>query len=200
MKTSFTVLFLLLSFFSSNVFSESLTSVSPEILQEYRNLTLQIRTSAEFKVPMIGSDQSYSYELNFADPVYKEPMVGVFSLGGDPAKFYRSFFDRIMLKDGSYALINGEEIPLTCIFVNGQDNRNSGNTDPRFPQFIMKVYLVANDYSCVGPLNPGFPTNGGKEEAWDTFLYFEVRDPTIMLPVETKIRYRWNEFHSVLVK
>jgi hypothetical protein len=200
MKTSIRFFLFLLIILSTNAFSATANNIDPEVVKYYRDLTLRIRSSAEFKVPMIGSDQTYSYELKFADPVYKDPMVGDLVLGNDPTKFYRSFFDRIMLKDGSYALINGEQIPLTCIFINGQDNRNSGNTDPRFPQFIMKVYLVANDFSCVGPINPGFPSNGGKEEAWDTYLYFEVRDPTIMLPVEAKIRYRWNEFHSVLVK
>ena len=200
MKSNYRIFLFLLIIFSSNTYSETLPGVSPEILQFYRNLTLQVRNSAEFKVPMIESDQTYSYELEFADPVYKEPMVGEFSLENDTKKFYRNFWDRIMLKDGSHAKINGEEIPLTCIFISGQDNRYSGNVDPRFPQFIMKVYLVANDYSCVGPINPGFPTSGGKEEAWDTYLYYEIKDPTIMLPVESKIRYRWNEFHSVLVK
>ena len=200
MKSSYGYFLFLLIIFSSNAYSETVPTVGQEVLQFYRNLTLQIRDTAEFKVPMIGSDQSYSYELEFAEPVYKEPIVGEFSLGNDAKKFYRQFWDRIMLKDGSHAMINGEEIPLTCIFISGQDNRYSGNADPRFPQFIMKVYLVANDYSCVGPLNPGFPTAGGKEEAWDTYLYYEVKDPTIMLPVEAKIRYRWNEFHSVLVK
>lgn len=184
----------------SNVYSQTASNVNQKELQLYRDLTLKIRNSAEFKVPMIGLDQTYSYQLEFADPIYKTPIVGDLPLSNEPTKFYRQFWDRVMLKDGSHALINGEEIPLTCIFISGQDNRNSGNTDPRFPQFIMKVYLVANDYSCVGPINPGFPTTGGKEEAWDTYLYFEIKDPTIMLPVESKIRYRWNEFHSVLVK
>ena len=64
----------------------------------------------------------------------------------------------------------------------------------------MRVYLVANDYSCTGPINPGWPDNGGKEETWDTYVYFEIRDPTIMLPVEAHLRYRWNEYKSVLVK
>lgn len=200
MKLSYRILLFLLVIISSNVYSNVTTNITQEELQFYRDLTFKIRSSAEFKVPMIGSDQSYSYQLEFADPVYKTPVIGDFTLGNEPSKFYRQFWDRVMLKDGSYAMINGEEIPLTCIFIIGQDNRNSGNTDPRFPQFIMKVYLVANDYSCVGPINPGFPTTGGKEEAWDTYLYFEIKDPTIMLPVESKIRYRWNEFHSVLVK
>lgn len=200
MKTKFQIVLFLVIALCTKVYSQATDNLNPEVLKFYRELTLNIRNSAEFQVPMIGSDQSYSYQLEFADPVYKEPIMGDTTFGNDPSKFYRSFWDRIMLKDGSFALINGEEIPLTCVFVSGQDNRFSGNTDPRFPEFIMKVYLVANDYSCVGPINPGFPANGGKLEAWDTYLYFEVRDPTIMLPVETKIRYRGNEFHSVLVK
>lgn len=166
----------------------------------YRELSLTLRKSAQFKVPLLNQDQIYDYQLEFGDPVYLEPIINDTVLINNPAKFYRSFWDRIFLKDGSRIILNGEEIPLTCVFISGQDNRFSGNTDPRFPQFIMRVYLVANDFSCVGPINPGWPSNGGKEETWDTYIYYEIKDPTIMLPIEAKIRYRWNEFHSVLVR
>lgn len=166
----------------------------------YRDLTLNIRTEATFKVPMIGNEQQFDYKMEFGAPIYAEPIIQDTPMVRDPKKFYRSYWDRIALNDGSRIYLNGQEIPLTCIFVWGQDNRFSGLEDPRFPQFIMKVYLVANDYTCTGPLNPGFPQNGGKQEAWDTYLYFEIKDPTIMLPVEAKIRYRWNEFNAILVR
>ncbi len=170
--------------------------------QFFRDLTLRIRPAATFKVPMpSGADMVYDYKLEFGEPVYDKPLMGDTHYHGeqDP-KFYRDFFDRILLKEGSYVHIGGEKLPLTCIFVSGMDNRFSGNDSPLFPQFIMKVYLVANDFSCTGPLTPGWPDNGGKSEAWDTYVFFEVLDPTIMLPVESLIRYRWNEFKSILVK
>lgn len=173
---------------------------SVEDVKYYRDLTLNVRPTATFKVPMIGSEQIFSYNFELASPIYPEPIISDSSMGQGEKKVFRSFWDRIFFSDNSHVEINGEKLPLTCVFIDGQDNRFSGNTDPRFPQFIMKVYLVANDYTCTGPLNPGFPHNGGKPEMWDTYIYFEIRDPTIMLPVEAKIRYRWNEFHAVLVR
>ena len=122
----------------------------------YRDLTLKVRPAATFKVPMIGSEQIFNYQFELAQPIYPEPIISDGRVGLDPTKFYRRFWDRIFLKDGSHVVINGEEIPLTCIFINGQDNRYAGRTDPRFPQFIMKVYLVANDYTFTLPFNPNF--------------------------------------------
>ncbi len=170
--------------------------------QFFRDLTLRIRSEATFKVPMpSGADMVYDYKLEFGEPVYDKPLMGDTHYRGDnDPTFSRDFFDRILLKEGSYVKIGGEKLPLTCVFVSGLDNRFSVESSPLFPQLIMKVYLVANDFSCTGPLTPGWPDNGGKSEAWDTYVFFEVRDPTIMLPVEAVIRYRWNEFKSVLVK
>jgi len=166
----------------------------------YRQLTLSLRTQALFKVPQLNQDQFYDYFIEVGEPIYAEPIVSDMPLMEQPDKFFRTFWDRIFLKDGSKVMLNGEEIPLTCIFVSGQDNRFAGPIDPRIPEFIMRVYLVANDYSCTGPINPGWPGNGGKKEMWDTYVYYEIKDPTIMLPIEAKIRYRWNEFHSILVR
>ncbi len=94
--------------------------------------------------------------------------------------------------------IGERKLPLTCVFIHGQDHRFSGKDDPLFPDLLLKVYLVANDFSCTGPLNPGWPSNGGKMETWHTYLYYEVRDPTIMLPVEIKLRDFWNEYSAIL--
>lgn len=185
---------------SCTILAQAFASPTPEDLLYYRNLTLSLRTDAVFKVPQINQDQLYDYSLAIGSPIYAQPMVSDVSVIDQPDKFMRSFWDRIFLKDGSKVVINGEEIPLTCIFVSGQDNRYAGEPNPLIPQFIMRVYLVANDFSCVGPINPGWPDNGGKKETWDTYVYYEVRDPTIMLPVEAKLRYRWNEFHSILVR
>lgn len=179
--------------------------VTEKDYQEYRSFTNRIRKKATFKIPMPGGgDQIYKYELELGEPIYDKPKVGEYptddALNGGRKLVYRSFWDRIWLKDGSYALIGGEKVPLTCIFVSAQDNRMSGTPNPRFPEFIMRIYLVANDYTCTGPLNPSWPSNGGKKEMWDTYIHYEVRDPTIMLPTEPKIRYRWNEWLAVWVE
>ena len=191
---------LLLALLSLLFQSSSWANPTPEDLKYYRQLTMSLRTQAQFKVPQLNQDQFYDYSVELGDPIYTEPMISDLPLMDQPDKFFRNFWDRIFLKDGSKVLINGEEIPLTCIYVSGQDNRYAGNIDPRLPEFIMRVYLVANDYSCVGPINPGWPGNGGKKEMWDTYVYYEIKDPTIMLPVEAKVRYRWNEYRSILVK
>lgn len=171
-------------------------------VQFYRDLTLKLRTEATFKIPMPSNgDMVYDYKLEFGDPIYEKPLITDIHLNiDDKEHFSRSFFDRIWLKDGSYMTVGGEQVPLTCVFVNGQDNRFSGNNSPTIPQFIMRVYIVANDYTCKGPIRPGWPQTGGKKENWDTYAHYEIRDPTIMLPVETGLRYRWNEFVSILVK
>ncbi len=189
-------LFRIVSF--SILISSAWGNPTQEDLEYYRRLTLDLRSSGEFKVSLMNEDKFFSYYFELGEPIYENPVISDSPLLDRPENFFRKFWDRISLKDGSKITLNGEDIPLTCIFINGQDNRYSGSTDPRFPQFIMKVYLVANDYSCTGPLNPGWPNNGGRKENWDTYIYYEVRDPTIMLPVESKIRFRWNEFQSVL--
>lgn len=181
--------------FSVDVFGKP----TPGDLKFYRNLTLQVRPEAEFKIPMPGgNDMFYDYKLEFGEPIYPQPVTveAHFDNGGT----YTLFFDRIWLKDGSYVTLSGEQIPLTCIFIKGQDNRDSGNNSPLFPEIILKVYIVANDFTCQGPIRPGWPKNGGKEENWDTYIRYEIHDPTIMLPVDTGIRYRWNEYSSVLIK
>lgn len=179
----------------------ALAEPKPEEIKYYRELTLKIRTSGEFKIPILLSQNSnFSYKLELGDFIYKAPIVSDTDSSLGEGLFYRNFWDRVFLKDGSSITLNGEEIPLTCIFVSGQDNRFSGNMTPLFPQFFLKIYLVANDYTCTGPLNPNWPSSGTKKENWDTYLYYEVRDPTIMLPTEIKLRYRWNELHPILVK
>jgi hypothetical protein len=166
---------------------------------EYRALTLKIRPKGRFKVPMVGTSPEFNYAMNFGAPLFEKPIVNDFVLS-DPKYFFRNFYDKVFLEDGSYLKVNGEEIPLTCVFVKGQDNRYSGKSGPQFPEILLKIYLVANDFTCTGPINPGWPENGGKKETWDTYLYYEVRDPTIMLPTEITLRYRWNESHAILVE
>ncbi len=169
----------------------------PEI---YRDLTMKIRDKGIFRVYMPdGRHQEVNYEFKFGEPVYVEPKISDVHLDPRKPEVMRSFWDRIMLQDGSFFEIGGERLPLTCIFVSGQDNRLSGSDSPLVPDFIMRIYLVANDFACQGPIRPGWPSTGGRKENWDTYLHYEVRDPTIMLPSDALIRYRWNEFSAVLI-
>lgn len=165
----------------------------------YRDLTYKIRSKVEFEIPFPGLKSTVNYFLTWDTPAYEIPMIGRFHYDND-THFYTTFYDRIFTKSGSYIEINGEKLPLTCVFVDGLDNRFAGgDPTPLLPNLVLKIYLVANDFSCQGPIKPGWPDTGGKEENWDTYIYYEISDPTIMLPTEAKIRYRWNETHMVLV-
>lgn len=167
--------------------------------QFYRDFTLKVRPKGTFKVPMPSNgDLFFNYEFKLSTPLWAMPMMYDFSWDVDKKKFYRHFWDKFFFQDGSFLEVGGEKVPLTCVFLNGQDNRFSKES-PLIPDFVMKIYLVANDFTCTGPINPGWPGNGGKKETWDTYVYYEIRDPTIMLPTEVKIRYRWVEFPAVVV-
>lgn len=166
----------------------------------YRDFTLKLRAKSSFRVPMPSNgDMSFVYELKLGSPIFAKPVTFDFPLDPDTGKFYRHFWDKVFVQDSSYLLVGNEQVPLTCIFVTGQDNRFSGKNTPLIPDYVFKVYLVANDYSCTGPINPAWPNDGGKRETWDTYVYFEVRDPTVMLPTDIKIRYRSIEFPAVLI-
>jgi hypothetical protein len=168
----------------------------------YRELSNKVRQYVEFNVPIPSLKFDFSYKLEFGTPIYFEPKISDVSISSAPTinnAFYRSFWDRIFATDNSYIDIGGERLPLTCIFIHGQDNRYNGKKLPILPDIILRVYLVANDYSCQGPIRPGWPESGGRREAWDTYVYYEIRDLTIMLPVDAKIRFRWAEFPAILI-
>jgi hypothetical protein len=177
---------------------------TPQEKMFYREMVLKIRPEAEFKVPMpANGDLHFNYKFELAEPKWKEPITAEMSTTDDTTKrgkFIRYFWEKVFLKEGSYIEVGGERIALTCINVEGQDNRFSGRAGPLLPEFIMKFKIVANDWTCTGPLNPGWPGNGGRKESWDTYIQYSVKDPTIMLPVEADLRYRWNEFGAILVK
>ena len=194
-----------LALISSSYFSSALAgSITPPDASFYREFTKKIRAMGDFKVPVPGNtDFSFHYELAESQPLlptFKDPLVSDLAAVPPVATgIYRNFWDKMLLKDGSYIQLGTEKIPLTCIFISGQDNRFLTGKGPLFPDFFLKVYLVANDYACTGPINPGWPGNGGKKELWDTYIYFEVRDPTIMLPTEIHLRYRWAEYPAFLM-
>lgn len=195
--TKFLTLSILSITISAGAASAPVSKPGPEF---YRALTEKIRPDGEYRIFMPdGRHQDIKYHFKFGAPVYREPMIN--DLQWDPPRkdVLRSFWDRILFEDESYLEVGGERLPLTCVFIQGQDNRFSGQSGPVLPQIILKVFLVANDYACQGPVRPGWPSTGGRREAWDTYLHYEIHDPTIMLPQDVKLRYRWNEFDAVLI-
>jgi hypothetical protein len=167
----------------------------------YRDLTLSLRKSANFEIPIPGSSSgSMSYQFEWGVPLYAAPPTADFPLEPGSSSSFRRFWDRLLVTDGSVLRIGGETVPLTCVFVDGQDNRSSGIDSPLLPDFVLRIYLVANDFSCTGPVNPLWPQASSRRETWDTYLYYEIRDTTIMVPTEARIRYRWAEFPAVFVQ
>lgn len=169
--------------------------------QYYRDLTMRIRKSGVFQYPSVdGKGTQISYQMEVGEPSYAEPKLSDASFDiMDLRKIWRLFWDRVYLKDGSYMQIGEDKIPLTCIWVSGWDNRANGNQTPLVPKVVMRVMLVANDYTCQGPVRPGWPETGGKKDAWDTYLHFEVKDPTIMLPQDASVRFRGGSFSLILI-
>lgn len=192
------ILIFALAVFSSVSWGHSKHTPNPE---EYRALTLKIRTDGHFRIYMPnGQHQDVKYHLKFASPLWEKPIVSDFPHSSEKQhSFTRSFYDKVFLDDESYLEVGGEQVPLTCVYVNGQDNRFANIDSPLFPEFIMKIFIIANDYSCQGPIRKGWPSTGGKKEAWDTYLHYEVKDPTIMLPQDAVVRYRWNESNAILI-
>lgn len=191
------LLIAVVSFTPRSLHSEEgpLPSGTPE---SYREFIQRIRPFSGFlaDIPIEGGFL-VNYSFEWGEPEKEAPTLSDIYLSPTSPYFYRTFIDRIFLKDGSTLKIGKESVPLTCLFIFGQDNRFSGKTSPLIPDFLLRVYLVANDFSCTGPLNPAWPAATARKENWNTYLYYEVRDPTIMLPVESRIRYRWNEFNLV---
>jgi hypothetical protein len=170
------------------------TKPKAESAQFYRDLILRVRTEGEFRIPMADrGDQFFRYKMEIDTPKWTLPVVSEDTLVG-----VIDFWDKIMLKDGSFIVLNGEEIPLTCIHVKGRDLGKSGI--PTVPRFIITFFFVANDWTCTGPMNPDYPKFSPRKDAWDTYLHYDVRDETIMLPSEVGLRYHWNEFDAQLVR
>ena len=179
------------------LFSESLWAQKNE--NDYRTLSKNIRPSVQMQMTMPNGELfKFSYDLKMTDTLFPNPLLSSIRLGSSENEYSISFWDKIMTSDDSSLNIGNEKLPITCIFVHGQDNRKISDLSPLFPQFIMNVYVVVGDYTCAGPLNPGWPQNGGKKELWDTYVHYVIKDPTIMLPTEIKLRLRWNEYNALL--
>lgn len=160
--------------------------------KHYRDLIMRVRSEGAFKIPMPDrGDLNFKYKMQLDKPKWDLPIVTPYD------GLFIQFWDKIFLKEGSYMELNGEQIPITCIHVSGRDLGKSEN--PQIPQYIITFFFIANDWTCTGPINPNYPRYSPRKEAWDTYLHYDVKDPTIMLPTEAGLRYRWNEYEAVLV-
>ncbi len=162
--------------------------------QAYRNYVLALPAAMNFSAITPLGTAEVSYSLKWEAPLIALPAMSAYpSLGGDPNKNFIEFFDRIALTPDSVIKIGELTLPLTCIWVHGQDNREVDDQNPLIPKQVYRYILVANDFSCTGPINPGWPENGLKKEMWDTYIEILIKDLTIYRPAEATLRYRWNE-------
>lgn len=187
----------LLSIFTFIIGSQNVFAA--ETPQAYRNHVLSLPAAMSFSVISPLGPAEVTYSLKWDSPLMALPAMSAYpDLEGDPTKNYIEFFDRISLQPDSFIKIGELTIPLTCIWVHGQDNREVDNQDPLIPKQVYRYILVANDFSCTGPINPGWPGNGLKRETWDTNIELVIKDLTIYRPAEATLRYRWNESKMVI--
>lgn len=176
------------------------SKIKPDDLKLYSNFGSKVRSEATFIVPFPGTTPTEIKYFLEIDQRKGEVITSEYEMLENKGKII-FYWDRFFLKDSSYVEINGEKLPATCLVIKGQDNRQtkkSGN-DPLVPDHIIDIKIVVGEYTCTGPINPNFPISG-KKEMWDTYLHYRITDPTVMLPTDAGIRYRWNEFETVLVK
>lgn len=165
----------------------------------YRNQVLALPACMSFEAPTPLGSAKISYKFTWGDPAIAQPFVGVLPvLGSDVNGKYIEFYDRIYLAPDSVLNVNGKKIPLTCAWVHGQDNSEIDNNDPLVPKQLLRILLVANDFSCTGPVNPGWPGNGQRKETWDTYLDLMIKDLTIYRPADARLRYRWSESKMIV--
>ncbi len=186
------------AFFLFLVIGTGSNSFAVEPPQVYRNNVLALPATMNFSAISALGQADVSYSLNWGAPLISLPAISTYpALGGDPNKNFIEFFDRISLTPDSFIKIGELTLPLTCIWVHGQDNREVDEHNPLIPKQVYRYFLVANDFSCTGPINPGWPENGLKKQTWDTYIELLVKDLTIYRPAEAILRYRWNESKMV---
>jgi hypothetical protein len=146
----------------------------------------------------LGSTE-VNYNLKWDAPLLALPSISILpEMGGDPTQHYVEFYDRISSSMDSVLTVGNVALPLTCVWVHGQDNTERDDGDPLIPKYVLRMLLVANDFSCTGPINPGWPGNGQRKELWDTYVEILIKDFTLYKPAEAKLRYRWNESRMIV--
>lgn len=174
---------------------------SPTRATEYRELVSRARSGGTFQVTLPeGGGYQFSYRFEAGRPMAGAPLVADFPLSAVGPRAISVFWDRILASGDSYLRVGGEDIPLTCVYVEGQDNRRAETGTPTLPELVLRVYFVANDFSCTGPVNPLWPIFSSRRETWETYLTYEVRDPTIMLPVMPTLVLRDNRYRATWVE
>jgi hypothetical protein len=168
----------------------SFASENPDLVAEYRRDVLAIPAQMKFEVRSPLGSAEVSYQLTWDEPAALLPETSRFPSLSSPDAYFIEYYDRIFLAPGSQMNVGSRVLPLTCIWVHGQDNRPWITFDPLIPLKVMRILLVANDFACEGPFNPGWPGNGKPKETWDTYIEIQLKDLALYRPSHSSLRFR----------
>lgn len=170
--------------------------------QLYRDeLTSRIRLQQNFKMNVKVNEKSeFSYQIKLEKPVYDMPVFADIHNWGSDTAYFRGFWDLFQTTQDSVLKVGNELLPINCVFISAQDNRHiENNPIPLLSEYLMEVYLVVGTDMCTGgPFNPNNPLYGAEQIAWDTYVYYRIKAPTIMQPIDALLVYRKNQYHAVV--
>jgi len=171
----------------------AMNPATPPTAEFYRRLLLNMRREGNFQLHLPGqkvASVSYRLQWNVSRLTHSAP-----KFYGSPDAQVRNWSDHVWTAEGSTLTVENAErpLPIDCVFVQGQDNLGAYRRPAVIPRFVLKLFFVANDPECRGPINNDPTLYSVTPFLWDTFLQYEVRDTTVFLPLEPKLRYFRNE-------
>lgn len=171
----------------ATIFSLNLLAASPDRAHEYRQFSLKILNSSQFKVFLPGDIEiPFSYNFELANALSESPKVFEYPSVRDPNLKSYVFIDRILFKDGSKFITGKTELPLSCLFIKGFDHREYPSETT--PPLYLNVFVVANNADCAG-----------NDESWKTYVQFHVLNFQNFIPENVVLMYRNNKFHAEFV-
>ncbi|MBS1984086.1 MAG: hypothetical protein JST16_07925 [Bdellovibrionales bacterium] len=139
----------------------------------YRKIALSIPANYSLVHRSLTGDLPVSWSVTQMQPAQAEPTV--FDTSSDDSDSVE-FYDRILFGAGSKLTANGRVLPLTCLWVHGSHHSHA----PQNQRILLRrLYLVASDTTCTGPVKPGLPPEGNPELNWDSYIYFEQATPAL---------------------
>lgn len=199
--------------FGNAVYSSDIPSIKPDELARipsrtperefYRRLFLNIPREGNFslELPGFGKSTEIQYKFDWNSPLLDLTKL---DLKGSEKSMHRIWEDRVMtVRNASWLTIEGlsqGKLPITCVYVFGQDTLNPKGKPNDFPRFILKVQLVINDNDCKGPVETKPDVYVTNTDLWETALTFQLRGDgatNLMYPIEPKLRYLRNEFFLI---
>ena len=160
----------LLAFSGIAVRAEDQVEDRTSLASQYRSLTLeQLSTPTEWVHQTLGAIIPIKIRLRNLRPTRPLPILIETELT-NPAATIIEFYDRLLAERGSTITVGLQTFPVYCVWTQGQDNRE---VRTRHEFLFRKIIYVVDDPTCVGPVNPNFPHDGGRRTRWSTYLQIE---------------------------